>query len=56
MEALIEGRDYVIPDDVVAMTKAVLAHRLTLTAEAEIEGTTPDEVLQSILDKVEVPR
>jgi MoxR-like ATPase len=54
--ALVKGRDYVIPDDVVALVEPVLGHRITLKAEAEITGTTPAEVLQSILDKVEVPR
>lgn len=54
--ALVKGRDYVIPDDVVALVEPVLGHRITLKAEAEITGTTPAEVLQSILDKVDVPR
>lgn len=54
--ALLQGRDFIIPDDIVAMVKPVLGHRITLSAEAEIEGATPEEVLQSILDKVEVPR
>lgn len=54
--ALVKGRDYVIPDDIVALVEPVLGHRITLKAEAEITGTTPAEVLQSILDKVDVPR
>ena len=54
--ALIKGRDYVIPDDIVALVDPVLGHRITLRAEAEITGATPAEVLQSILDKVDVPR
>jgi len=54
--ALLQGRDFVTPDDVVATVRPVLAHRITLTADAEIQGTTVDEVLQSILDKIEVPR
>ena len=54
--ALVSGFDYVRPDDVVALVPPVLGHRLTLRAEAEISGTTTEEVLQSILDKVEVPR
>jgi MoxR-like ATPase len=54
--ALVKGRDYVIPDDVVALVEPVLGHRITLKAEAEITGTTPAEVLQAILDKVDVPR
>ena len=54
--ALVNGRDFVTPDDVVAMTAPVLAHRIVLSAEAEISGEQTDSVLQSILDQVEVPR
>lgn len=54
--ALIEGRDYVTPDDVVAMFNPVLGHRMTLAADAEIAGATSGEVLQSILDGTDVPR
>ncbi|MCC7193872.1 MAG: MoxR family ATPase [Phycisphaeraceae bacterium] len=54
--ALLQGRDFVTPDDFVAMAQPVLGHRLTLTADSEISGVTRDEVLQSILDKIEVPR
>ncbi len=53
---LLHGRDFVTPDDVVAMTEPVLGHRITLAADAEISGSTTSEVLQSILDKIEVPR
>jgi MoxR-like ATPase len=54
--ALLHGRDFVTPDDVVAMMNSVLGHRMTLTAEAEIAGETRAEVLSSIQGKVEVPR
>jgi MoxR-like ATPase len=54
--ALLEGRDFVTPDDVVALVTPVLGHRLTLTADAEIQGATVEEVLQSTLDSREVPR
>jgi MoxR-like ATPase len=54
--ALLKGRDYLTPDDVVAMVNPVLAHRMTLTAEAEIGGATREEVMQGILHKIEVPR
>jgi MoxR-like ATPase len=54
--ALMNGRDYVTPDDVVAMVPPVLAHRIGLTADAEISGISSDDVLQSILDRIEVPR
>jgi MoxR-like ATPase len=54
--ALLNGRDFVTPDDIVAMVNPVLAHRLTLTAEAEIAGETKARILQAILDKIDVPR
>ena len=54
--ALLHGRDFVTPDDVVAMLNPVLGHRMTLTAEAEIAGETREEVLRGIMNQVEVPR
>jgi MoxR-like ATPase len=54
--ALLQGRDFLTPDDVVAMVNPVLCHRITLTAEAEIGGATREEVLQGVLAKIEVPR
>jgi MoxR-like ATPase len=54
--AVLHGRDFVTPDDVVAMVGPVLGHRVTLAADAEISGTTTSEILQSILDRVDVPR
>ena len=44
------------PDDVKAVVPAVLQHRLVLTAEAEMEGYTPQKVARRLLDKVEVPK
>ncbi len=54
--ALLRGRDFVTPDDVVALVEPVLAHRMTLAADAEISGSTAASVLTSILDQVDVPR
>ena len=54
--ALLQGRDYLTPDDVKAVVPAVLQHRLVLTAEAEMEGYTPQKVALRLLDKVEVPK
>jgi MoxR-like ATPase len=54
--ALLRGRDFVTPDDVVAMLNPVLGHRMTLTAEAEIAGRTRAEVLAAVVNKIEVPR
>jgi MoxR-like ATPase len=53
--ALLESRDYVIPDDVKLLAPAVLRHRITVAPELELEGVTPDTALKAILDKVEVP-
>ena len=54
--ALLDGRDFVTPDDVKRVAPAVLAHRLVLTAEAEMEGFTPEKVVRRILEQVEVPK
>lgn len=54
--AAIQGRDFVIPEDVQAMAKPVLRHRLMLTPEKEMEGTTADEVITQIIEQIEVPR
>jgi MoxR-like ATPase len=53
--ALLESRDFVIPDDVKLLAPAVLRHRITVAPELELEGVTPDTALKAILDKVEVP-
>ncbi len=50
------GRDYAVPDDVVQLVLPALRHRVTLTAEAEVEGHTVDESLQELLRTIEVPR
>jgi len=52
--ALLDGRDYVIPDDVKRLAAAVLRHRVSLAPELELEGVTPDAALKAILDKTEV--
>lgn len=54
--ALLEGRDFVTPDDIKQMAPAVLRHRLLLTAEAEMEGLTADGVVARLIDQVEVPQ
>ena len=53
--ALIEGRDFVIPDDVKQLAPAVLRHRVAIAPELELEGVTPDIALKAILDQTEVP-
>ena len=54
--AAIRGRDFVTPDDVRDVALPVLRHRLTLRAEAELDGVTPDAVISDILQLTEVPR
>jgi MoxR-like ATPase len=54
--AAIKGRDFVIPEDVVEMAPHVLRHRIMLTPEKEMEGISPDELIEEILKSVEVPR
>ena len=54
--AAIRGRDFVTPDDVRDISLPVLRHRLTLRAEAELDGVTPDAVITDILKLTEVPR
>ncbi|CAN7654970.1 AAA family ATPase [Mycolicibacterium frederiksbergense] len=54
--AWLSGRDYVTPDDVKAMARPTLRHRIALRPEAELEGASPDGVLDGILASVPVPR
>jgi len=54
--AAMDGRDYVIPDDVKASSLPVLRHRIILKPEADLEGITPDQVLRDVLRAVEVPK
>lgn len=53
--AFIEGRPYVTPQDVKAISMDVLRHRVLLTYEAEAEELTPEDVIQKILDGIRVP-
>jgi MoxR-like ATPase len=54
--AALDGRDYVIPDDVKALAPAVLRHRVLLSAGAEIEGRPVESVIARLIDAVEAPR
>ncbi|SMD20470.1 AAA family ATPase [Lentzea albidocapillata] len=54
--AWLSGRDYVTPDDVKALARPALRHRLELRPEAELEGVTSDGVLDGVLGAVQVPR
>ena len=54
--AAIKGRDFVKPEDVLEMAAPVMRHRIILTPEKEMEGITPDELVQNIITSIEVPR
>jgi MoxR-like ATPase len=54
--AALDGRDYVIPDDVKALALPALRHRVILSPAAEIEGRTTDAALKAIMDQTEAPR
>jgi MoxR-like ATPase len=54
--ALIEGRDFVTPDDVKRMALPALRHRIMPSPELELEGRDTDAILKGLLDKIEAPR
>jgi MoxR-like ATPase len=54
--AAMRSRDFVIPDDIQYVAYHVLNHRIILTPEAEMEGMTPQHIIQEIIQKIEVPR
>ncbi len=54
--AALEGRDYMVPDDVKRAATPVFSHRLVLKADAELEGLTPDEVIAELLASIDVPQ
>ena len=53
--AVLDGRDFVTPDDVKSIVPAVLRHRIILAPELEVEGRTPDDVLSALLSRVRAP-
>jgi MoxR-like ATPase len=54
--AALQGRDYVIPDDVKALALPALRHRVILSPSAEIEGRQVDQIIQGLIERVEAPR
>ncbi len=54
--AALEGRDYVVPDDVKTLVRPTLRHRVILSPTAEIEGRSPDEALEDVIENIEAPR
>jgi len=54
--AVLANRDFITPDDVKSLVAPVLAHRVTLSPEAEMEGMALEDLLTRIFDQTEVPR
>jgi MoxR-like ATPase len=54
--ALLAGRDFVTPDDVKEHAPAVLRHRVLIAPEIEIEGRSSDDVINSVLSRVNAPQ
>ena len=54
--AAIRNRDFVTPDDIIAVATPVLAHRILLTPEKEMEGITTTDIVNQIIKKLEIPR
>ena len=54
--AFLNGRDYVVPEDVQAVFAQVIEHRLLLAPEAEAKGISANKLLQEILRKTSAPR
>jgi MoxR-like ATPase len=54
--AVLDGRDFVLPDDVKALWKPLLRHRVVLAASAEVDGVGADQVLDQVLAQVPAPR
>lgn len=54
--AATRGRDFVTPEDVIYVALPVLRHRIVLSPEKEMEGASPDDVIQQIIQSIEIPR
>ncbi|HTQ65719.1 MAG TPA: MoxR family ATPase [Puia sp.] len=54
--AAMRGRDFIVPDDIIYVAPAVLRHRLVLTPEKEMEGSSTDDVIREIIQSIEIPR
>ncbi|MDS3859362.1 MoxR family ATPase [Thermosynechococcaceae cyanobacterium BACA0444] len=55
-QAWLDGRDFVTPDDIKALAQPLLQHRLILRPEAQLDGTTLDQVITALLNRITVPR
>lgn len=54
--AAMSGRDFVTPDDIIKVAAPVLAHRIMLTPDKEMEGLTASDIVAQIIQKIEIPR
>ncbi|HEX74232.1 MAG TPA: hypothetical protein G4N93_03695 [Dehalococcoidia bacterium] len=54
--AFIQGRDFVIPDDVKRLVTPAVFHRIRISAEAEMENITPEDIINKTLREVPVPK
>jgi MoxR-like ATPase len=54
--AAMNGRDFVVPEDIIYVAPAVLRHRLVLTPEREMEGGSADDLIKEIIQSIEIPR
>ena len=53
--ALMDARDYVLPDDVKAIASAVMSHRVILSPGARMRGVTGDSLVEEVMDRIPVP-
>jgi MoxR-like ATPase len=56
VSAVLQGRDFVIPEDIQRVAEPVLCHRIMLTPEKEMEGKIPEDIIREIIESIEVPR
>ncbi|MNY14663.1 hypothetical protein D3C86_1478490 [compost metagenome] len=54
--AAMQGRDFVTPEDIIKVAAPVLAHRVMLTPDREMEGLTTSDIVAQIIQKIEIPR
>ncbi|MEM0933355.1 MAG: MoxR family ATPase, partial [Bacteroidota bacterium] len=54
--AAMNGRDFITPDDIKKVAAPILAHRIILTPEREMEGLTAGQVVNQIIESIEIPR
>jgi MoxR-like ATPase len=54
--AALDGRDFVLPDDVKALAPAALRHRVVLSPAAEIDGRQADAIIANLIEQTEAPR